>query len=109
LLEKCVSRRSSATSLFLVLMGRSAPRTRTLSASNPLLPSFAWWRRWVDWFVDLPYLPGRSGETFISVALTIVICIDFIVGQDVGHCKLWTIWRQAASFMSRVVHLLILN
>ena len=28
---------------------------------------------------------------------------------DVGCCKLWTIWRQAASFMSRLVRLLILN
>ena len=32
-----------------------------------------------------------------------VVCVDFVVGRDVGCCKLWTIWRHAASFMSRFV------
>ena len=57
--------------------------------------------------MDLPYLSARSGEMFIFGALTIVVCVDFVVGRDVGCCKLWTIWRQAASFMSRLVRLLI--
>jgi len=33
---------------------RDALRARTVSASKPLLPSFAWWDCWVDHFVDLP-------------------------------------------------------
>ena len=41
LLEMWVSRSFSATSFFLDRKPRNAPRARTLSASNPLLPSFA--------------------------------------------------------------------
>jgi len=108
-LKKCVSRRFSAASFFLDLKLRNAPRARTLSASKLLLPSFAWWRRWVDRFVDLLYLRTGSGEMFFFGALTIVVCVDCVVRRDVGCCKLWTIWRQAASFISKLVRLLILN
>jgi len=63
----------------------------------------------VERFIDLPYLPTGSGEKFFFEALTIVVCVDFVVVQDVGCCKIWTIWKQAASFMSRLARLLILN
>jgi hypothetical protein len=46
---------------------------------------------------------------FFFGALTIVVSMDFVVVRDVGCCKLWTIRRQAESFMSRFVRLLILN
>jgi len=63
----------------------------------------------VDQLVDFLYLPAGSGEKFFFGALTIVVCVDFVVGRDVGCCKIWTIWRQAASFMSRLVCLINLN
>ena len=62
----------------------------------------------MDFFVDLPYLPAGSGEKFFLGALTIVSCVD-LVGRDVGCCKIWTTWRQAASFMSRLVGLVNSN
>jgi len=43
---------------------------------------------------------------FILGALTIVSCVDLVVGRDVGYCKIWTTWRQAESFMSRFVCLI---
>jgi len=53
--------------------------------------------------VDLPYLPAVSGERFFFGGLTIVSSVDLVVRRDVGYCKIWTTWRQAASFMSRLV------
>jgi len=53
----------------------------------------------VDCFVDLPYLPARSGEKFRFGALTIVSSVDLVVGQDVGCCKIWTTWRQAECYV----------
>jgi len=88
---------------------RNAPNARTQSATKPLLPSFAWWRRRVECFVDLPYLPAGSAEKFFLGALTIVSCVDLVVGRDVGCCKIWTTWRQAESFMSRFVCLINSN
>jgi len=52
--------------------------------------------------LDLPYLPAGSGERFFFRELTIVSCVDLVVGRDVGCCKIWTTWTQAASFMSKV-------
>ena len=63
----------------------------------------------MDQLVDMLYLPGGSGEMFFLGAFTIVVCVDFVFGQDVGCCKVWTLWRQAASFMSRLVCLINLN
>ena len=63
----------------------------------------------MDRLVDLTYLPVGSGEKFFFGALTIVVCVDYVVGRDVGCCKIWTIWRQAASFMSRLVCLINMN
>jgi hypothetical protein len=57
----------------------------------------------VDQFVDLPYLHTGSGEKFFFGALAIVDCVVFGVWPDVGCCKLWAVWRQAASLMSRLV------
>ena len=48
-------------------------------------------------------MPAGSGKRFFSRALTIVFCVDLVVGQDVAWCKKWTTWRQAASVMSRLV------
>jgi len=109
LLGKCVSHRFPAATFFLDCNLFNALRARTLSASKPLLPAFARWWSCVDWFVDLPYLPAGSAEMFLFGAFSIVVCVDFVVGPDVGSCRIWTIWRQAASFMSRLVCLIILN
>jgi len=42
----------------------------------------------VDRFFDLTYLPARSGEKFFFGALTIVVWVDCVVGQDVGCCTI---------------------
>ena len=63
----------------------------------------------MDCFVDLPYLPAGRGKRFFFGRLTIVFSVDFVDGQDVGWCKIWTTSRQAASFMSRLVLLIDLN
>jgi len=59
--------------------------------------------------MDLPYLPAKSCERFFFGALTIVSCVDFVVGRDVGCCKIWTTRRQGKSYMSRFVCLINLN
>jgi len=109
LLEKCISHRFSTANFILDRQLPNTPSACTLSASMLLLPPFTWWHHWVTRIVDLPYLPTRSGKTFIFVALVIVVYVNFVVGQDVGCCKIWTIWWQDASFLSRLVRLLGLN
>jgi len=84
MLKKCVSGHFSAASFYLDNKLRNAPRARTLSASRQLLPSFAWWRRWFDRFVDFPFLPAGSGKKFSFRALTILVCVDCVVRRDVG-------------------------
>jgi len=59
--------------------------------------------------VDLAYLLAGIGEKFLVEGWPIVVCVDFVVGRDVGWCKIWTILKQAASFMSQLVRLLNLN
>jgi hypothetical protein len=54
-------------------------------------------------------LPAGSHEKFIFDVLTIVFFVDFVVGQDVEYWKRWAIWRQAASFMTRLVGLINVN
>jgi len=44
----------------------------------------------VELLVNLPYLPACIGERFIFGILTIVFCVEFVDGQDVGRCKVWT-------------------
>jgi len=44
----------------------------------------------VEHFDYLPCLPAGGGEMIIVGALTIVFCVDFVGGQDVGCCKIWT-------------------
>ena len=63
----------------------------------------------MNWLVDLPYLSAGSREIFMFGELTILVCVDFEFGRDVGYCKIWTIWRHAESFMSRLVRLINLN
>lgn len=41
-----------------------------------------------------------SGERCFVGALSIVFCIDYVDGQEVGCCVIRTTWRQAASLMS---------
>jgi len=84
-------------------------RARTHSPYKPLVPSFAWWRRRVECFLDSWYLPTGSGERFCFGALPIVLCVALVAGWDVGCCKIWTTWRQAACFMSRLVCLIDLS
>jgi len=38
-----------------------------------------------------------------------VFCVDCVDGHDAGCCKICTTCRQAASFMSRLVHMINLN
>jgi hypothetical protein len=47
---------------------------------------------------------ARSGNKCFFGALTIVLCVDLVVGWDVGCCKIWTTWRQAEPSMLRLVH-----
>ena len=54
-------------------------------------------------FLDLVYLPTASGGKFFVRALTIVDCVDYVVGQDDEYCMTSTMWRQAASLISRLV------
>jgi len=63
----------------------------------------------VERFVDLLYLPRGGGESCFYGALTIVFCVDFVNGRDVGCCNIWTTYRQAASCMSRLVLLIDIN
>jgi len=109
LLKKCVSWPFSADSFFLDGKLRHAPKAPTLIASNLPIPSLTWRRGYVDRIADLPYLPTTCTEKISLGMLTIVCWVDFVVGWDVGYCKIRTMRTQAASFMSRVVCLIILN
>jgi len=102
LLKKWVSHRFSAASFYLDCKLRNATMAWTISVSKHIMAWFAWWRRCVDRFLDLLYLPCGTGEMFCFEALTIVVCVDFVVGWDVGCHKISTIWRQAVSSMSKV-------
>jgi len=97
LLKRCVCQLFHTKSF--ILEGRlcHAPNAWTLPTSKVLLPSFAWWRDPVDHLVDLPYLLARCGKRFTFGALTLEVCIDFVVGRDVGWCKMWITWKEAAS------------
>ena len=101
--KTCISRRFSANSVFFDDKLPNAPHAQMVSASGALLHLFAWWCRPVDFFVDLPYLPAGSCKRFFCGALTIVSCVELVVGRHIGCCKIWTTWRLAASFMSRLV------
>jgi hypothetical protein len=87
-------------------------RTRIISP-EPLLTlrlrSFAWWQQRVDCFVDMLYLPFRSGEKFFFGALTIVLYLELVVGRDVGCWKIWTWRRHVECFTSRFVRLISSN
>jgi len=73
----------------------NALRARTGWASKLVLPSFAWWRCRVHRWADQTYLPAGSGEKFIFGTLTIGVCVDFVVAQEVGCCKSWMLCWQA--------------
>jgi hypothetical protein len=107
--KKSVSRRFSAASFILDRMLRNAPRPPTHSTSILFWNQFAGWSRRIHLIVDWEVLNTRSDENIFVGELTIIVCIDFVAGRNVGCWNVWTIWRQAATFMSRLVHLLILN
>jgi hypothetical protein len=109
LLKKCVSWNVLASSCFSDRKACNAPIAQTVFAPKLLLPLFTWWCRWLEHFVNVPYLTAGSGEKFFFCALTIVVWVEFVVGRDVGYGMIWTIWRQAASCISSLVHLIILN
>jgi len=88
---------------------RNAPNPQMLSASKPLSAWFTSWHHCVDRYVNFLYVPTRSGKKLFFVALTIVSWVNFVVGQDVWCCKIWTTCRQAVSFMSRLVRVINLN
>jgi len=91
---------------FLRRQQHSAPNAPTLSTPKLVLPMISWWHCCSDWLVDLQYLSARSGDRFYFPALSIVLNVHFVVRRDVGCCKIWTTWRQAGSFMSRLVCLI---
>jgi len=87
----------------------NASKAQTISVSKPVLASFAWWHHHVVQFVNLSYSPGGSGEGLNRSSLTIEFWIQFVDWWDIGCCRRWTTWGQAASFMSRLVCLINLN
>jgi len=69
---------------------------RSLSASRPLLPSFAW-RPWnVVWIGNLPCWAAGAGETLFVRALTNELSVDVVDGRHVRCREIWTTWRWAA-------------
>jgi len=109
MLKNWISRCFFATSFILDRTLHSAPRDHTLSASDPMLPSFTCWVCRVEDLVNCPYWLARSGKKFLYWTQTTVVYVDFGVGQDVGYCKIQMRWREVASSMSRLVHLINLN
>jgi len=59
--------------------------------------------------MNLQYMPARISERFFFRAKTMVVCVDLVVGRDVGCCKIWTRWSQAASVMRRLGGLINLS
>jgi len=45
----------------------------------------------------------------IMSGIVTLFCVDFVNWQNVGCWKIWTTWRQAASFMSKLVCWINLN
>jgi len=75
----CTIEQTSSPGIICIICHK--PLARTLLDSKPLLPSFAWWCRWVDRIVDLPYLPTGSGEKFFLAELTIVLMLTLLLGE----------------------------
>lgn len=59
--------------------------------------------------VVLLSLPAGSSTTFIFKALSIVSCVEFVVGQDIACCMIWTTRSEAVSFMLRLIWLINFN
>jgi hypothetical protein len=47
-------------------------------------------------------MTAGSGEKFFFRALTIVVCVDLVVGHDVGCCKIWTVLEASCVFDVKV-------
>jgi hypothetical protein len=109
LFKMCVSCQFSTANIFLDHKMHNALGAQALSVFRLLLPSVHWRHCSVDPFVNWLFLPTRSGEKFIFIVLRIICCIDFVVGRDVGCYKIWMIWSQGVTLMSRIVHLINLN
>jgi hypothetical protein len=109
LLNKSISSLFTTSSFFLDVKLRNAPNGRTQSTSKPLVMSFASSCWGVAFLVDLPYWPSGSYKKFSLGPLTIVLCVDLVVRQDVGCYQIWTTWRQAESWMARFVCLINSN
>ena len=75
-------------------------------ASLVIIGLMTWTCRLLCRFAEFAHPKWRK---FLFGALPIVLCIDLDVGRDVGCCKIWTTWRQAESFMSRIVCLINSN
>ena len=109
LLKTCIAWLFSSESIMLDHQLHDAPKARISCTSKPLLLWFTSWCCGVNRFVNFLYMPAGSGKRCLLAALTVVSWVDFVVGQDVGCCKIWTTWRQAASWIWRLVHLINLN
>jgi len=107
--KKYVSCVLSAPSIFLDRKLHTAPRVQTPSGSEPRLSSFRWWQHRVECFHDWLDLTTGSGRKLSFGAFSIMFDVDFVVRRDIGCCMIWTIWRHAASFISRLIHLINLN
>jgi len=99
--KKCVSCHYSATCCSSDRTVHNAPNAWSFSGLKPLCPVFTWWRHCVDYFINLTYCTGGSGETFTFRAFTIVSFVYHVVVEcNVGCCKIWTTCCQAVSIMS---------
>jgi hypothetical protein len=81
LLNKCVLSLFSTASIFLNCQLHNAPGARTLSASKPLLPSFAGCHHCVDHIIDLLNWPSWRGKLFWFTLFTVVFWVDCVVGS----------------------------
>jgi hypothetical protein len=108
-LKQCVLRVFTDTSFCFHYELGNPSSAHTLSNSIPVWPSFTSSHWVVEDFCDSPYLAAISGIIFCFRALNDVLCIDFDIGRDVGHCKIWTTWMHAASCISMLERLLNMN
>jgi len=82
-------------------LGPFLPPTRS---SLHLLDDVVMWNALAIYLICLP---GEEKGSFLEHwQLYFVLTV---IGRDVGCCNIWTIWREAASFMSRLVHLINSN
>jgi hypothetical protein len=86
-----------------------ALKSWTHYTSKWFLPWITVWWHHLNHMVDLLNSRAGTNTTFILRAFYIVSCIEFVVGQDIACCMIWTTRSEAASFMLRLVCLINFN